>query len=92
MVQGWKFFSVVVPSATAAISVTGTAGFIFTRFGNIDGDRTAHKILAVEHADGLLGFFCRGHFHEAEAFCAACCAVYNERNGGDSASLAEVSL
>ena len=70
--SGLDYLLVILPpTAAATISVVEIAGLVFAGLGNVDGDCTAHKILAVEHADGLLGFFRCGEFHKAEAFCAA---------------------
>lgn len=66
----------------------GTA--ICLGFSNVDAQRAAFEVFAIEHFDSLLSLFSCGHLDKAEAAAAAGFAVGNNRSGNDLASASKV--
>ncbi len=89
--SGLEIFLVAV-SPTAAVSVAEITRAVFRRAGNIDRDGAPQKVLAIEHADGLLGFLRCCHFDKAEALGAASGAVFDQCNRGDGSGLTEMGF
>jgi hypothetical protein len=85
-----------VSTAAAATAAGRTAraatGAIFARAGFIDGQGPVHEIATVEKADGLLGFFCGRHRHEAKAAGFAGEFILHQSGFGDRAGLGEMIL
>ncbi len=85
-------------AATATVATAATAAAAATepatatgRLGSgfVDGQVTAHEILAVEGCDRSLSLATIWHFHEAEATWAAGLAVHDEGCAGHLAVLGE---
>jgi hypothetical protein len=64
-----------VAAAAAATTTAAATGAIFAGFGDINGERPASVILAVEGGDGRLGLGVGGHLDESKAFGSAGIAV-----------------
>ena len=77
---------------TARSAAATAAAAFFTRTGFVDGQRATLHGLAVEEADGFLGFFSRGHGHEGEAAAFAGELILHESDFGDGAGFGESVL
>ena len=89
--QAWKDLQAGDKPA-AAIAIPGRARTVFRRSCNVDCDGTPHEVLAIEHADGFLGFLGCCHFHKTKALGAASGAIFDQCNRGDGSGLTEVTL
>ena len=79
-------------TATAGRTARTAAGAVFARAGFIDGEGAIHEIATVEKADGLLGFFCGRHRHEAKAAGFSGEFILHERGFCDGTGLGEMIL
>jgi hypothetical protein len=85
----------VIPAAIATVvSVTATEiasrRTVGLRACDVHNDRATLEIIVIEHLDGLLRFFVRGHFDEAKAAAAAGHLIHHDGSGCHRAGLAEV--
>jgi len=67
-----------VATATEAAAATTAGGALFTRPGNVDSERTAIEIGAVQRLDGFLSFLRGAHGDEPKAAGAAGHAVHHQ--------------
>src|SRR5207248_2461226 len=85
------FTAAIAPAAatttTATFTARGTIAGLFARTGDIDGELTSLKILAVEHLDSFIGFFGRGQFNESKPAGFAGEFVQHQVDGGDDTGL-----
>lgn len=81
----------LVGVVTRGAVATGGAGG-FTGAGEVDHDRASIHGHAVQCADGRLGHFSIGHFHESKSFGAAGFAVHHDLGGRHAAELGEVAF
>ncbi len=82
--------STTIPTTTTA--ATTAWGTIFTRTGNVDGQRTALEFLAVEHFNGLVGFISTAHFDKGKAARLARELVHHDVHRANDTSLGEEIL
>jgi hypothetical protein len=75
---------------TSASKLAGSA--LFTRTGNVHGQRTAFKLLTMKFLDGFLGLVATAHGYEGEAAGTAGELVEDDLDDTDGANLPEQSL
>jgi hypothetical protein len=79
-------------AATEATATTTTGGALFTRTGNVDGQRTTTQILAVEHFHCAIGLIRSRELDEGETTGLSSHAVEHQVDIGDHTGRRKVIL
>ena len=79
----------VATTAKFTTTTTAAARTFLTRAGNVDGQGTTAKVLAIQAVNGFLRLFRRAHGHKSEAARAVGGAIHHQVGFSDAAKRRE---